>query len=358
MANCQFALPLPMEILMSASLPNTTTTTQKPSGRAAPAIEAHDLVKIYGGKVRALDGLSFTVEAGTVFALLGPNGAGKSTTIKILNTLSRPGSGSARVAGFDVLKEPERVRRAIGCVAQKSGIDLEGTGRENLTLQGRLYGLRGRELKDRVDELLKRFRLIEAADSVARTYSGGIQRKLDIAMGLVHRPRVLFLDEPTTGLDPEARAGLWDDISRLANEDGITVLLTTHYLEEADQLAHRLAIVDRGKLVVEGTPDQLKGELLGDAIHIEFASAETESHVREALNLLDGLGEVVVDGHSLHARAAQGATAVPGMLAALESKGLKVASVKVARPSLDDVYLRYTGRTFTEADQANQKGAR
>jgi len=327
-------------------------------GRTAPAIEARELVKTYGGKVRALDGLSFTVEAGAVFALLGPNGAGKSTTIKILNTLSRPDSGSALVAGFDVLKEPERVRRAIGCVAQKSGVDPEATGRENLTLQGRIHGLRGQTLKSHVDELLNRFRLTEAADLVARTYSGGMQRKLDIAMGLIHRPRVLFLDEPTTGLDPEARAGLWDDISRLANEDGITVLLTTHYLEEADQLARRLAIVDRGKLVVEGSPDQLKGELLGDAIHIEFASAEAESNVRGALNLLDGLSEIVVDGHTLHARAAQGATAVPGMLAALESNALKVASVKVARPSLDDVYLHYTGRTFSEADQANQKGAR
>jgi ABC-2 type transport system ATP-binding protein len=343
---------------MIGSLPDTKSTAEMSGGRTAPAIEARELVKTYGGKVRALDGLSFTVEAGAVFALLGPNGAGKSTTIKILNTLSRPDSGSALVAGFDVLKEPERVRRAIGCVAQKSGVDPEATGRENLTLQGRIHGLRGQTLKSHVDELLNRFRLTEAADLVARTYSGGMQRKLDIAMGLVHRPRVLFLDEPTTGLDPEARAGLWDDISRLANEDGITVLLTTHYLEEADQLARRLAIVDRGKLVVEGAPDQLKGELLGDAIHIEFASAEAESNVRAALNLLDGLSEIVVDGHSLHARAAQGATAVPGMLAALESNGLKVASVKVARPSLDDVYLHYTGRTFSEADQANQKGAR
>jgi ABC-2 type transport system ATP-binding protein len=343
---------------MIGSLPDTKSTAEMSEGRTAPAIEARELVKTYGGKVRALDGLSFTVEAGAVFALLGPNGAGKSTTIKILNTLSRPDSGSALVAGFDVLKEPERVRRAIGCVAQKSGVDPEATGRENLTLQGRIHGLRGQTLKSHVDELLNRFRLTEAADLVARTYSGGMQRKLDIAMGLIHRPRVLFLDEPTTGLDPEARAGLWDDISRLANEDGITVLLTTHYLEEADQLARRLAIVDRGKLVVEGAPDQLKGELLGDAIHIEFASAEAEINVRGALNLLDGLSEIVVDGHSLHARAAQGATAVPGMLAALESNGLKVASVKVARPSLDDVYLHYTGRTFSEADQANHKGAR
>src|SRR5262245_59770488 len=339
---------------MRASMPGSSVS----AGRTALAIESRDLVKTYGGKVRALDGLSFTVEAGLIFALLGPNGAGKSTTVKILTTLSRPDSGSARVAGLDVLTEPERVRNAIGCVAQKSGLDMEATGRENLMLQGRIYGLRGRELKERVNNLLDRFRLTDAADLVARTYSGGMQRKLDIAIGLVHRPRVLFLDEPTAVLDPEARAELWKDISKLANEDGITVLLTTHYLEEADQLAKRLAIVDRGKLVVEGTPDQLKGELLGDAIHIEFASAEAESRVRGALDRLGGLSEILVEGHSLHARAAQGATAVPGMLAALESNGLKVASVKVARPSLDDVYLRYTGRTFTEADQANQKGAR
>jgi len=338
---------------MIDSLPYITTTREMSGGRAAPAIEAHDLVKTYGGKVRALDGLSFTVEAGAVFALLGPN-----TTIKILNTLSRPDSGSARVACFDVLREPERVRRAIGCVAQKSGVDPEATGRENLTLQGRIYSLRGQKLKDRVDELLKRFRLTEAADSVARTYSGGMQRKLDIAMGLVHRPRVLFLDEPTTGLDPEARVGLWDDISRLANEDGITVLLTTHYMEEADQLACRVAIVDRGKLVVEGTPDQLKGELLGDAIHIEFMRPEVEGRVRKALDQLDGLSEILMDGHSLRARAVQGATAVPGMLAALDSNGLRVASVKVAGPSLDDVYLRYTGRTFSELDQPNPKRTR
>src|SRR5215468_423176 len=303
MANCRFALSLSTEILMIDTLPDAISTTEKPVERTAPAIEARDLVKTYGGKVRALDGLSFTVEAGAIFALLGPNGAGKSTTIKILNTLSRPDSGSALVAGFDVLREPEGVRRAIGCVAQKSGLDLEATGRENLTLQGRIYGLRGQELKDRVNELLKRFWLAEAADSVARTYSGGMQRKLDIAMGLLHRPRVLFLDEPTTGLDPEARAGLWDDISRLANEDGITVLLTTHYLEEADQLALRLAIVDRGKLVVEGTPDRLKGELLGDAVHIDFARPEIESRVREALQGVGGLSEIGVEGRSLHARA-------------------------------------------------------
>ncbi len=291
---------------MIDSLTDKTSATGMSASRSAPAIEARDLVKTYSGKVRALDGLSFTVEAGAIFALLGPNGAGKSTTIKILNTLSRPDSGSARVTGFDVLREPERVRRSIGCVAQKSGVDPEATGRENLTLQGRIYGLRGADLKARVDELLKRFWLTEAADMVARTYSGGMQRKLDIAMGLVHRPRALFLDEPTTGLDPEARVDLWDDISRLANEEGITVLLTTHYLEEADQLASRVAIVDRGKLLVEGTPDQLKGELLGDAIHIEFIHLEVENRVREALDRLEGLSEIAVEGQALHARARAG----------------------------------------------------
>src|SRR5205085_7821897 len=178
----------------------------------------------------------------------------------------------------------------------------------------RLYGLGGRELEDRVNHLLQRFALIEAANKVARTYSGGMQRKLDVAMGLVHQPRVLFLDEPTTGLDPKARADLWEDIARLSREDGITVLLTTHYLEEADQLARRLAIVDRGKLVVEGTPDQLKGELFGDAIHIEFAQSEAEDRVRAALKHLEGVGEIAMDGDLLHARATQGATAVPGML--------------------------------------------
>ncbi|HKV40856.1 MAG TPA: ATP-binding cassette domain-containing protein, partial [Blastocatellia bacterium] len=177
------------------------------------AIAVENLVKVYPGAVRALDGLSFAVDAGTIFALLGPNGAGKSTAVKILTTLSRPDSGSVSVAGLDVLKAPDSVRRAIGCVAQKSGVDQESTGRENLTLQGQLHGLGGRELKSRTGELLEQFGLSDAADRVARTYSGGMQRKLDLAMGLVHRPKVLFLDEPTTGLDPEARSDAWERIS-------------------------------------------------------------------------------------------------------------------------------------------------
>ena len=213
------------------------------------AIEAEELVKTYPRDVRALDGLSFSVAAGTIFALLGPNGAGKSTAVKILTTLSRPDSGRARVAGHDVLHRPADVRRTIGVVAQRSGVDGELTGRENLRLQGRIYGLRRGELDLRIEELLAQFGLAEAGDRLARGYSGGMQRRLDIATALVHRPRVLFLDEPTTGLDPEVRAAMWLEIARLVREEEVTILLTTHYLEEADQLAAQLAILDRGRVV-------------------------------------------------------------------------------------------------------------
>ncbi len=331
-----------------------------PGSRAAtvprPAIEARDLVKTYPGGVRALDGLGFAVETGTVFGLLGPNGAGKSTTVKILTTLSRPDSGQANVAGLDVTRQPDQVRHAIGCVAQKSAVDRQATGGENLLLQGRLYGLRGRELKRRADELLERFGLAEAAGRVTRTYSGGMQRKLDVAMGLIHRPQVLFLDEPTTGLDPEARADMWQEIAHLAAE-GLTILLTTHYLEEADRLARRLAIVDRGRVVAEGTPDELKGELRGDAVHVELGEPERNGRVHRALGRVAGVVEVVLDeqGRTVRARVEEGSSAVPAVLQALESEGLTVASVTVARPSLDDVYLRYAGRAF---NQANQEAAR
>jgi ABC-2 type transport system ATP-binding protein len=315
--------------------------------RTGAAIEARELTKTYGGGVRALDGLGFTVEAGTVFGLLGPNGAGKSTTVKILTTLSRPDSGQASVAGVDVLAQPERVRRAIGLVAQRSGVDLEATGRENLTLQGQVYGLRGAELRGRVGDLLGRFGLAEAADRVARGYSGGMQRRLDIAMGLIHRPRVLFLDEPTTGLDPEVRADMWAEIAHLAAE-GLTILLTTHYLEEADRLAGRLAIVDRGRVVAEGSPNELKGELRGDAIHVELGDPEPDGRANAALDRVPGVWEVTIEGRSLRARTQDGSAAVPAVLQALEAGGVRVASVTIARPSLDDVYLRHTGRSFAK----------
>jgi ABC-2 type transport system ATP-binding protein len=242
------------------------------------------------------------------------------------------------------------VRRAIGVVAQRSGVDPEATGRENLTLAGQLYGLGGRSLAARVDALLERFGLADAAARLARTYSGGMARRLDVAMGLVQRPKVLFLDEPTTGLDPEARADMWQEIAHLAAEEGLTILLTTHYLEEADRLAERLAIVDHGRIVAEGAPEELKGQLRGDAILIELADASANGHVPDLLARVEGLREVALDGRSLRARADSGAVALPAALAALEAAGVAVASATVSRPSLDDVYLRHTGRAFGEAD--------
>ena len=319
------------------------------------AIHARGLVKTYRGDVRALDGVSLAAEAGSVFGLLGPNGAGKSTAVKILTTLSRPDAGAAFVAGHDALRHPGRVRQAIGCVAQKSGLDLQATGRENLILQGRVYGMRGGALRTRAAELIERFGLSDAADRTVRTYSGGMQRKLDVAVGLMHRPQVLFLDEPTTGLDPEARVDMWSEIARLAGDEGLTILMTTHYLEEADSLARRLAIVDRGKVVAEGTPDELKGELRGDAIVVEFEEQVVDGEVRRALDKVPDLRDVAVEARMLRARADSGARAVPAVLAALEADGVKVASVTVSRPSLDDVYLQYAGRAFSEADEEARK---
>lgn len=269
---------------------------------ARPAVEAQGLAKTYRGGVEALKGVSFSVLPGMVFALLGPNGAGKSTIVKVLTTLSQPTAGSASIMGYDVVRQPERVRRVIGVVAQKSAVDLEATAAENLLLQGQLYGLSGAELRRRATGLLERFGLADARTRIARTLSGGMQRKLDVAMGLIHQPQVLFLDEPTTGLDPEARADMWREIARLAHEDGLTVVLTTHYLEEADHLAQQVAIIDHGQIVVEGTPDALKAELRGDAIQVEFADALPEADVRAALSRLDDLlREVALEGRSLRA---------------------------------------------------------
>lgn len=313
------------------------------------AIEAENLVKTYPKDVKALRGVSFTVTPGTVFGLLGPNGAGKSTVVKILTTLSEPDEGRATVAGIDVVAQPDHVRRAAGVVAQASGVDIQATGRENLRLQGHIYGMRGRVLEQRVTELLERFGLADAADRIGRGYSGGMQRRLDIAMALVHDPAVLFLDEPTTGLDPEVRAAMWEEISTLARERGKTVLLTTHYLEEADQLASHLAIVDRGAVVARGTPEELKSELRGDAVEVELAG-EYDGVASAAVKDMSGIRDVALDGRQLRARADDGGRAVPGLLQTLEARGVEVASVRVSRPSLDDVYLRYTGRTFAAAE--------
>lgn len=315
------------------------------------AIVVEGLEKTYPKGVRALDGVSFTVHEGEIFGLLGPNGAGKSTTVKILATLTTPDAGRAVVAGHDVQREATAVRRSIGYVPQQSGVDREATGRENLVLQGHIQGMGGSALRRRVEELLELVGLTDAANRIVKTYSGGMKRRLDIGLGLVHRPRVLYLDEPTTGLDPEARAAMWSELERLVAHESITVLLTTHYLEEADKLADRLAIVSRGKVVVEGTPEGLKRDLRGDAVTVELVDGQAD----EATKVVTALGaveEAVVDGRVLRARVGHGGTAVPSILSALEARGIAVASVTVARPSLDDVYLHYTGRDFRAEDEA------
>jgi ABC-2 type transport system ATP-binding protein len=326
------------------------------------AIEARQLVKTYAVRgtkhgIRALDGLDLTVPRGMIFGLLGPNGAGKTTTVKILTSLARPDTGSARVEGIDVLARPGQLRHVIGVVAQRSGADPTATGRENLILQGRLYGMRGGSVRARADELLAHFGLTEAAGRLVKTYSGGMQRRLDVALGLMHRPAVLFLDEPTTGLDPESRAAMWQEIARLASRDGLTVLLTTHYLEEADRLADRLAIVDRGRVVTSGAPDELKGELRGDVVQVDLPADADAGLVRGVLGALREVRDVVIAGRNVSARSNDGAAAVPVVLAALQRAGINAASVAVARPSLDDVYLRHTGRRYSESGTPDRNGS-
>ncbi len=316
----------------------------------AGTIEVVDLRKVYAGGVEALRGVDFAVERGEIFGLLGPNGAGKSTTVRVLATLTKPTGGAARVGGLDVVRQAPEVRRGIGYVAQASGVDPTATGRENLLLQARLHRLSAARARTRVRELLELFELGDAAERPAQTFSGGMKRRLDIAMGLVHRPQVLFLDEPTAGLDPESRAVMWREIRRLAAE-GLTVLLTTHYLEEADELASRLAIVDRGRVVAAGTSAELKASLRGDRLSVELAEPLRSAAAAEVLSRLPSVARVIADGPHLHAQIAattDGARALPEALAALEREGLAVAKVALSRPSLDDVYLTATGHAYRE----------
>ena len=318
------------------------------------AIAVHEVRKRYDA-VQALDGVTFSVRDGEIFGLLGPNGAGKSTAVRVLTTLTHPDAGHALVAGNDVVRHPSRVRRAIGYVAQESGVDLQATGRENMMLQGRLHGLAGARLRQRVDELLELSGLSEAANRRARTYSGGMKRRLDIATGLVHRPRVLFLDEPTAGLDPQARAAMWTEVERLARHESLTILLTTHYLGEADRLAERVAIVSRGKVVAEGATAELKANLRGELVTVELAGED--GRVEEAASVvrsLESASEVVFDRNVLRARVVSGAQAIPAILSTLDRRGFSVESVSAARPSLDDVYLHYTGRDFATEDEAGK----
>jgi ABC-2 type transport system ATP-binding protein len=337
-----------------------TTRTVPPSHTTEPlAIQATDLIKTYAtgrGKspIQALDGLSLSVWRGEVFGLLGPNGAGKSTTVKILSTLTKPDSGTAVVAGHDVSQHPDAVRRAIGLISQKSSSAPMMTGRESILLAARIHGMSRHESEARAAELLDRFGLTDAADRLTKTYSGGMLRKLDVAVGLVARPTVLFLDEPTTGLDPEARAQLWDEIARLAAVEQLSVLLTTHYLDEADHLADRLAIVDHGRIMAEGTPDELKSRLHGDSVVVEVGDHAAGALAAERLFSLAGLDDITHEGRVVRARTQSASGTIPVVLAALEQAGVDVTSATVSRPSLDDVYLHFAGRTFQEEPRGHR----
>jgi ABC-2 type transport system ATP-binding protein len=307
-------------------------------------IKVESLVKVFGGKVpvRALDGLSLAVEAGGVYGLLGPNGAGKTTLIRVLTTLLPPDAGSARVAGVDVRQHPDQVRARIGLAGQYAAVDGHLTGRENVELVGRLYGLPRRQARRRAGELLERIGLTEAADRQVKTYSGGMRRRLDLAACLVGRPQVLFLDEPTAGLDPASRRDLWALIGDLV-EGGTTVLLTTQYLEEADQLAHRIAVIDHGRLVSEGTPDQLKDRVGGAVLELtvpddDRARALWALRAMQAEDPTDGQhrGRIVLP-------APDGARTLTKALRRLEAAGVIPEDVTLRKPTLDDVFLALTG---------------
>jgi len=314
-------------------------------------IKTYSLTKVYSSGVKALDNLSIQVYEGEIFGFLGPNGAGKSTTIKILTTLSRPTAGSAWVGGYNVLTEPEKVRCSIGYVAQETGVDYFLTGRENLILQGRLYRMDTRAIHDRVEELLELFDLKESADSLVSTYSGGMRRKLDIATAMIHHPRILFLDEPTLGLDPHSRSNLWNYIRMLNRELKVTIFLTTHYLDEADKLSHRIGILHKGNIKVVDSPEALKDSIKGDSINLSLTGAARE----KAISLLRGnwlVKDLLCEDEHVRVYVNNGGEAIPALMKLLNEHGVEITSLSISRPSLDDVYLKYSGVSFKEGESA------
>ncbi|MFI7588605.1 ATP-binding cassette domain-containing protein [Spongisporangium articulatum] len=314
-------------------------------------IRASALVRTYGS-VKALDGLDLEVAEGTVLGLLGPNGAGKTTTVRVLTTLLKPDSGSAEVAGVDVLRQPGRVRELIGVSGQYAAVDEYLTGRENLELVGNLYHLGRRRARERAGELLAQFRLEDAGDRPVKTYSGGMRRRLDLAGALVARPKVLFLDEPTTGLDPRSRNDMWQVIAELV-ADGATVLLTTQYLEEADRLADLIVVVDQGRVIARGTADELKAQVGGEVIELVVGSADQVPVATEVLERV-GRGAVTTDPHTRKLSvsvegSSTGAAALVEALTALGERQVDVLDVAVRRPTLDDVFLTLTGHVAEES---------
>jgi ABC-2 type transport system ATP-binding protein len=305
-------------------------------------IEVEGLVREFKGGVRAVDGIDLRVEPGEIYGFLGPNGAGKSTTVLILTTLLPPTAGRARVAGHDIAHEGSRVRAAIGAALQEAALDPLLTGRDHMRLQTTLHGLPRAERRARGDELLERLGLTDAADRKVGGYSGGMKRRLDLALALVHRPRILFLDEPTTGLDPQSRAGLWDEVARLAREEGVTVFLTTQYLEEADVLADHIGIIDRGRIVATGTPESLKAEIGRPTLEITPAERAERDAVEDVLAAFGA--PVAAQPGAAAVRLRGGVEELAVVVRALDAEGLAVADFQLHQPTLDDVFLAKTGR--------------
>ena len=313
-------------------------------------IEVDGLVREFKGGVRAVDGVDLRVEPGEIHGFLGPNGAGKSTTVLMLTTLLPPTAGTARVGGHDIVREGAAVRRAIGAALQEAALDPLLTAREHMRLQTALQGLPKAGRRARGDELLDRVGLAEAADRKVRGYSGGMKRRLDLALALVHRPRILFLDEPTTGLDPQSRSDLWQEVARLAHEDGVTVFLTTQYLEEADVLADRIAIIDRGRIVARGTPDALKAEVGRPSLEVEPAERED---LEPVAGVLERFGAPVTARPGAAAvRLSGGVEVLPEVVRALDGEDLRVADFRLHAPTLDDVFLAKTGRKLEGGEPA------
>jgi ABC-2 type transport system ATP-binding protein len=313
-------------------------------------IEVEQLVREFKKGPRAVDGIDLHVDAGEIYGFLGPNGAGKSTTVLMLTTLLPPTSGTARVGGYDVVAEGPKVRGIIGAALQEAALDPLLTGRDHLRLQATLQGLSRAERKARTAELLERVGLNEAADRKVKGYSGGMKRRLDLALALVHRPRILFLDEPTTGLDPQSRTALWHEVARLAREDGVTVFLTTQYLEEADALANRVGIIDHGKIVAEGTPAALKAEIGRPSVH---AVPAEEGDRERLLQVLKQFGDPLVEQtKDVAVRLDDGVAGLPAVVRAIDAQSVPLASLEIQAPTLDDVFLAKTGRHLEGAGES------
>jgi len=333
---------------------SAVTRERERTGRAlGNGIEVEGLVRKFKKGPRAVDGISLTVAPGEIYGFLGPNGAGKSTTVLMLTTLLPPTAGTARVAGYDIVREGPKVRAAIGAALQEAALDPLLTGREHLKLQAALHGLPRQERTRRGDALLERVGLMEAADRKVRGYSGGMKRRLDLALALVHEPRVLFLDEPTTGLDPQSRSALWEEVARLAREDGVTVFLTTQYLEEADALANRVGIIDHGHIVAEDTPEALKAQIGRPSVEVVPADPADRGAVER---VMERFGEGVhASGAAIAVRLSRGDLA--DVVRALDAEHLHVTNLKLDEPTLDDVFLAKTGRSLEGSGGAEEEAS-